>query len=164
MILYSPPPGAPGVVHLPEGGGPKAQAQVDLRTVQAAYEATAEEVNRLTLLLTDLSRSIETVDALKRAGGGGDEVGPLIIPVGNFLSIIVPSVRVDEVLVALGSNVYAKMGLDAAREELSRRVEQVKAELTKTQANLRQLEAVLVESASAAGRTQAAGGGRRRGG
>ncbi len=117
----------------------------DLNFLQTLYRYLLDEYNRLNLLKTDLERTIETLKVLNKAQE--EEVGPLIIPVSSFLSLLVDGVKVKETLVLMGGNIYAKMGPEDALkqaqerlEELNKGLQEVGINLTKVQLEIENLQ------------------------
>ncbi len=96
---------------------------LDLESLQGLYKLLTDEYNRLLLLKSEIERTIDTLKALTRAES--DEVGPLIIPVTGYLSLLVPEVKRGEVLFLMGSNIYARMTPERALEEAKSRLEEV---------------------------------------
>ncbi len=110
----------------------------DLNFLQTLYRYLLDEYNRLTLLKTDLERTIETLKALNKAQG--DELGPLIIPVSSFLSLVVDGAKARETLVLMGGNIYAKMGPEEALKQAQERLEEVNKGLQEVGTNLTKVQ------------------------
>ncbi|MDK2373364.1 MAG: hypothetical protein QI197_08320 [Candidatus Korarchaeota archaeon] len=110
----------------------------DLNFLQTLYRYLLDEYNRLNLLKTDLERTIETLKALNKAQE--EEVGPLIIPVSSFLSLLVDGVKVKETLVLMGGNIYAKMGPEDALKQAQERLEEVNKGLQEVGINLTKVQ------------------------
>ncbi len=110
----------------------------DLNFLQTLYRYLLDEYNRLNLLKTDLERTIETLKALNKAQG--EEVGPLIIPVSSFLSLLVDGVKAKETLVLMGGNIYAKMGPEEALKQAQERLEEVNKGLQEVGMNLTKVQ------------------------
>jgi len=110
----------------------------DLNFLQTLYRYLLDEYNRLNLLKTDLERTIETLKALNRAQE--EEVGPLIIPVSSFLSLLVEGVKAKETLVLMGGNIYAKMGPEEALKQAQERLEEVNKGLQEVGMNLTKVQ------------------------
>ncbi len=110
----------------------------DLNFLQTLYRYLLDEYNRLTLLKTDLERTIETLKALSKAQG--DELGPLIIPVSSFLSLVVDGAKARETLVLMGGNIYAKMGPEEALKQAQERLEEVNKGLQEVGTNLTKVQ------------------------
>ncbi len=110
----------------------------DLNFLQTLYRYLLDEYNRLNLLKTDLERTIETLKVLNKAQE--EEVGPLIIPVSSFLSLLVDGVKVKETLVLMGGNIYAKMGPEDALKQAQERLEEVNKGLQEVGINLTKVQ------------------------
>ncbi len=110
----------------------------DLNFLQTLYRYLLDEYNRLNLLKTDLERTIETLKALNKAQE--EEVGPLIIPVSSFLSLLVDGVKAKETLVLMGGNIYAKMGPEEALKQAQERLEEVNKGLQEVGMNLTKVQ------------------------
>ncbi len=111
---------------------------VDLSFLQSLYKYLLDEYNRLTLVKTDLERSIETLKALKKAQEG--EIGPLIIPVSSFLSLMVDGAKAKDMLVLLGGNIFAKMGPEEALKQARERLDEVNKSLSEVGLNLTKVQ------------------------
>ena len=120
-------------------------SQRDLVALRNTYQVLLEEVNRLTLVYTDLNRSIETLETFKKLKEKG-ETAPVMVPVGGFLSVIMDGIRVDKVAVQVGAGIYVEMPPEEALEELKKRLEEVKENILKMQVELRQIEAQLISA------------------
>ncbi len=110
----------------------------DLNFLQTLYRYLLDEYNRLNLLKTDLERTIETLKALNKAQD--EEVGPLIIPVSSFLSLMVEGVKAKETLVLMGGNIYAKMGPEEALKQAQERLEEINKGLQEVGMNLTKVQ------------------------
>lgn len=110
----------------------------DINFLQSLYRYLLEEYNRLTILKTDLERSIETLKALQKAEN--EEIGPLIIPVSSFLSLIVEGVKAKEALILMGGNIYAKMAPEEAIKEAEERLDEVNRGMSEISLNLAKVQ------------------------
>lgn len=110
----------------------------DLNFLQTLYKYLLDEYNRLTLLKSDLERTIETLKALQKAQEG--EVGPLVIPVSSILSLVVDGAKAKEALVLMGGNIYAKMGPEEALKQAQERLDDVNKGLQEVSMNLTKVQ------------------------
>ncbi|MCD6348486.1 MAG: hypothetical protein J7L91_02550 [Candidatus Korarchaeota archaeon] len=110
----------------------------DLSFLQSLYRYLLDEYNRLTILKADLERSIETLKALQRAQE--DEVGPLIIPVSSFLSLLVEGAKAKEILILMGGNIFAKMSPEEALKQAQERLEEVNKSLSEVGLSLTKVQ------------------------
>ncbi len=110
----------------------------DLSFLQSLYRYLLDEYNRLTILKADLERSIETLKAIQRAQE--DEVGPLIIPVSSFLSLLVEGAKAKEILVLMGGNIFAKMSPEEAMKQAQERLEEVNKSLSEVGLSLTKVQ------------------------
>lgn len=124
----------------------------DLNFLQTLYKYLLDEYNRLAILKADLERTIETLKALRKAQE--NEIGPLIIPVSSFLSLVVDGAKAKETLVLVGGNIYAKMGPEEALkqaqdrlDELNKGLQEVGMNLTKVQLEIENLQRRTARSA-----------------
>ena len=120
--------------------------QIDLGTLQAMYQALADTSNRLAIQIADIQGAIDTLTVLERAKAEGGKIGPFLLPVGSYLLIRVPEALADKVLVNLGGNIYAEMDPKKGKEELSKILDELRQELGRVQATLRQIEAQLTQA------------------
>ncbi len=111
---------------------------VDLNFLQSLYKYLLDEYNRLTLIKTDLERSIETLKAIQKAQDG--EIGPLIIPVSSFLSLMIEGAKAKDMLVLLGGNIFAKMNPEEALKQAQGRLEEVSKNLSEVGLNLTKVQ------------------------
>ena len=122
------------------------QREQDLAALRTTYQLLLNESSRLNILYSDVERSIETLETLSKLEK--QELGPVILPIGAFLSIMLNKVSTDKVLVQMGANIYAEMSPDKAIEELKGKLEEIRKvrpeELIQIQVNLRQIEASLI--------------------
>ncbi len=120
-------------------------SQQNLVALRNTYQVLLEEVNRLTLIYTDLNRSIETLETFKKLKER-EGTTPIMVPVGSFLSMIMSGIRMDKVAVQVGAGIYVEMSPEEALEELKKRLEEVKDNILKMQVELRQIEAQLISA------------------
>ncbi|RZN61802.1 MAG: hypothetical protein DSO07_03545 [Thermoproteota archaeon] len=118
------------------------QREQDLAALRTTYQLLLNESSRLNILYSDVERSIETLETLSKLEK--QELGPVILPIGAFLSIMLNKVSTEKVLIQMGANIYAEMSPDKAIEELKGKLEEIRKELIQIQVNLRQIEASLI--------------------
>ncbi len=113
-------------------------SQMSPEVLESMYRYLRDEYNRLLLLKSEVERTIDTLNALKKADT--EEIGPLIIPVTGYLSLLVPKVKGSEVLFLMGSNIYAKMSPDRALEEAKSRLEEVEKAIDEVTRNMARIQ------------------------
>jgi len=113
----------------------------NLAFLQSLYRYLLDEYNRLNILRSDLERSIETLKALTKSSE--ENIGPLILPISAFISLIVEAAKAKEVLVLMGGNVYAKMGPEEAIKQMTERLEEVNRSIREVTSNLAKVQVEL---------------------
>lgn len=106
--------------------------------LQSLYRYLVDEYNRLNLLRNDLERSMETLKALIKSNE--ENIGPLILPISNFISLFVDAAKAKEVLVLMGGNVYAKMSPEEAMKRITERLEEINQGLREVSSNLAKVQ------------------------
>lgn len=110
----------------------------NLTFLQSLYRYLLDEYNRLNLLKNDLERSVETLKALMKSSE--ENIGPLILPVSAFISLLVEAANAREVLVLMGGNVYAKMNPEVAMKQMVERLEEVNRGIRDVSSNIARVQ------------------------
>ena len=124
-------------------------SQMSPETLESMYRYLRDEYNRLLLLKSEVERTIDTLNAITKAET--EDVGPLIIPVTGYLSLLVPKVKGSEVLFLMGSNIYAKMSPDRALKEAKSRLEEVNKAIDEVTQNMARVQLELEKLKGAKG-------------
>ena len=122
------------------------EVKLTVEDLQVLYQSALDEVNRLSAVLIDLNRSREALEALSRLRGEGEGSGPVIIHVGSYLALVVPQVKIDRVLVAMGANIFVEMDVEEAKKRIEEYANDVRERLLRAQVNLRNVEALLARA------------------
>lgn len=112
----------------------------NLEVLNSLYRAFTDEANRISLILADLERSKDTLLALKSIEEGQEGVARIVLHIGGHIALLVDKISSKEILVLIGSNVYAEMEMDRALEELNAKTDQSREALSKIQVQIRDLE------------------------